>query len=77
MEDQERRKWLKKENPMQPKPNVVKILIKNGDAGIQQTGPQERYLIVDGYNIIFAWKNLNEEFAISIFDSARDKLLDI
>mgnify|MGYP000419416265 CR=1 FL=1 len=34
------------------------------------------YLIVDGYNIIFAWKDLNELSRVNI-DSARDKLLDI
>ena len=39
-------------------------------------GPQEEYLIVDGYNIIFAWKDLNELSRVNI-DSARDKLLDI
>ncbi len=37
---------------------------------------QEEYLLVDGYNIIFAWENLNELSRTNI-DSARDKLMDI
>lgn len=35
-----------------------------------------KYLLVDGYNIIFAWEELNE-LASENIDSARDKLLDI
>ena len=34
------------------------------------------YLLVDGYNVIFAWKELNELAAQNI-DSARDRLMDI
>ena len=37
---------------------------------------RETYLLVDGYNIIFAWKELNELAKINI-NSARDKLIDI
>ncbi|MDO4170414.1 MAG: TetM/TetW/TetO/TetS family tetracycline resistance ribosomal protection protein [Lachnospiraceae bacterium] len=37
---------------------------------------KEKYLLVDGYNIIFAWKELSE-LAKENIDSARDKLLDI
>lgn len=37
---------------------------------------QEEYLLVDGYNIIFAWDELNE-LAKNNLDSARDKLMDI
>ncbi len=37
---------------------------------------REEYLLVDGYNIIFAWKDLKELSKMNI-DSARDKLLDI
>ena len=36
----------------------------------------EEYLLVDGYNIIFAWQELNE-LAQRNIDSARDKLMDI
>ena len=74
MEDQERRKWLKKKSNA-PKPNVVKY-DKKGNPIYPAKEPQEEYLIVDGYNIIFAWKDLNELSRVNI-DSARDKLLDI
>ena len=36
---------------------------------------QEEYLLVDGYNIIFAWEELRTLSQINI-DSARDKLMD-
>ncbi len=38
--------------------------------------PKEEYLLVDGYNIIFAWESLKELAAVNI-DGARGKLLDI
>lgn len=44
-----------------------------------KAGPQEKpeeYLLVDGYNIIFAWPELRELAQINL-DSARDKLMDI
>ena len=37
---------------------------------------QKEYLLVDGYNIIFAWQELKELAAVNI-DSARGRLLDI
>ncbi len=38
--------------------------------------PKEKYLLVDGYNVIFAWEDLSE-LAKANVDSARGKLLDI
>lgn len=38
--------------------------------------PGREYLLVDGYNIIFAWKDL-KELAEKNMDAARDKLMDI
>ena len=38
--------------------------------------PQEEYLLVDGYNIIFGWENLNE-LAKTNLDGARGRLMDI
>jgi small GTP-binding protein len=38
--------------------------------------PQKEYLVVDGYNVIFAWDDLRELAAINI-DGARGRLLDI
>lgn len=37
---------------------------------------REEYLLVDGYNIIFAWEELRELAKVNI-DSARDRLVDI
>lgn len=38
--------------------------------------PEDEYLLVDGYNIIFAWDELSELAAVNI-DAARYKLMDI
>ena len=38
--------------------------------------PEDEYLLVDGYNIIFAWEELSDLAAVSI-DAARYKLMDI
>lgn len=46
---------------------------------LQYTAPREKkeeFLLVDGYNIIFAWDEL-KELADRNIDSARDKLMDI
>lgn len=41
-----------------------------------ERAPQEEYLLVDGYNIIFAWEELRELAKISL-DGARGRLMDI
>ncbi len=75
MLDQERKKWRKKneEDGMsgvrKPKHD------KQGNVIYPTKEPQEEYLIVDGYNIIFAWEELKELSKVNI-DSARGKLLD-
>lgn len=43
---------------------------------IKENEPEKEYLLVDGYNIIFAWEELNELAKASI-DAARNKLMDI
>lgn len=43
---------------------------------IKENEPKREYLLVDGYNIIFAWEELNELAKASI-DAARNKLMDI
>jgi predicted RNA-binding protein with PIN domain len=73
VEDQERRRWMKKKSDT--KPATLKY-DKKGNPIYPARGPQEEYLIVDGYNIIFAWEDLKELLHVNI-DSARDKLLDI
>lgn len=74
MLDQERKKWSKKNKAddsgaRKPKHD------KQGNIIYPSKEPQEEYLIVDGYNIIFAWKDLKELSRVNI-DSARGKLLD-
>lgn len=48
------------------------------DASVRKKKPasQDHYLLVDGYNIIFAWNDLRE-LALRDIKSARDKLMDI
>lgn len=78
MEDQERKKWKstsKQYDGLSGKPRTVKH-DKHGNPIYPARGPQEEYLIVDGYNIIFAWEDLNSLSKVNI-DSARDALKDI
>lgn len=42
----------------------------------KQVKPMENYLLVDGYNIIFAWQEL-KELAKTNLDAARGRLMDI
>ena len=55
---------------------------KTADTGIARPGAyrkqkgEKEYLLVDGYNVIFAWDDLKSLAAVNI-DSARDKLIDI
>ncbi len=51
---------------------------RSGDAPYQYKPREkkEEYLLVDGYNIIFAWEELRELSRINM-DSARDRLIDI
>lgn len=58
----------RRESPVEEEP---------GRSGISSTAPpREEYLLVDGYNIIFAWEDLRELAEVNI-DSARDRLMDI
>lgn len=74
MEEQERRKWSQKKPDKLKAPTVKHD--KKGNPIYPAKGPQERMLVVDGYNIIFAWKDLNELSRVNIA-SARDRLKDI
>lgn len=55
---------------------------KTADTGIARPGAyrkqkgEKEYLLVDGYNVIFAWDDLKALAAVNI-DSARDKLIDV
>lgn len=43
---------------------------------VRQKEPVQEYLLVDGYNVIFAWEDLKELAKVNI-ESARNKLMDI
>ncbi len=47
-----------------------------GKLPVNMSPKREEYLLVDGYNIIFAWEELRELASVNI-DSARDRLTDI
>lgn len=55
---------------------------KTADTGIARPGAyrkqkgEKEYLLVDGYNVIFAWDDLKALATVNI-DSARDKLIDV
>lgn len=78
LEEEERRKWAKAKSGipegLSGKPRIVKH-DKKGNPIYPAKKPQEEYLIVDGYNIIFSWDELNELSRTSI-DAARDALKD-
>lgn len=54
----------------------TRIYGQSGRENSKKTAKKEKYLLVDGYNIIFAWEDLKELAGISI-DGARGKLMDI
>ena len=54
-------------------------VFSSGSASRQKNksnAPEKQYLLVDGYNIIFAWEDL-KELADANIDAARDKLMDL
>lgn len=52
------------------------ITAQAGQKTSRPVAPKEKYLLVDGYNIVFAWEDLNE-LAKDNIDAARDKLMDV
>lgn len=54
----------------------AKIMVNGKASSAKAVSPKKRCLIVDGYNILFAWEELSE-LAKTNIDSARDKLIDI
>ena len=59
-----------------PEKRVIRAKESREHVEIKEREPMERYLLVDGYNIIFAWEELNELSKISL-DAARTRLMDI
>ena len=52
------------------------VTAKTGEARPTRKQPEKEYLLVDGYNIIFAWEDLNELAKVNI-EAARSKLMDV
>ncbi len=61
-----------KARELPPPPNRIRVNGENVDISI----PEEEYLLVDGYNMIFAWPEL-KEMARNSLDEARQSLMDI
>ena len=55
---------------------IVASTREYGDRAERPAPDREKYLLVDGYNVIFAWQQLNE-LAQTNIDSARGRLMDI
>lgn len=69
--------------PVKRKKTVQRRRMEGGSISAAEYRPQkkrreqaEEYLLVDGYNIIFAWEELKELAKVNIM-SARDRLMDI
>ena len=73
VEEQERKKWMKK---VKASSNSEPKLDKKGNPIYPKKNNRQDMLIVDGYNIIFAWEKLRALSSVNI-DAARDALLDI
>lgn len=70
----ERKKWAKKNEKKEKAPTLK--YDKKGNPIYPKKAAQEEYLIVDGYNIIFAWDEL-KDLAKTNIDSAKDRLKDL
>ncbi len=57
-------------------PRVIRAAADGEHVTIRGRKPLETYVLVDGYNIIFAWEDL-KELSKSSLDAARNKLMDI
>lgn len=66
----------RKNDRKNPYKKTQKKVVDAGKSGLAVKKSKERYLLVDGYNIVFAWKELNE-LAKENIDAARSKLMDI
>lgn len=76
----ERTFYANKKSQPRPKNGVVRRTKKEYVPPVTRTYTppvsKEEYLLVDGYNIIFAWEDLKELAEVNI-DSAREKLMDV
>lgn len=63
-------------NAFQKTVRSVSFDSSSGKSGGRKKEKEKEYLLVDGYNIIFAWEDLNE-LAKTSMEGARNKLMDI
>ncbi len=70
-----RRKWNGTKAAKTIRPSGAGASGGNG-TNRKNKSPEKQYLLVDGYNIIFAWDEL-KSLAMTNIDSARDRLIDI
>lgn len=64
------KKWTKEQGETQPSGSGM------GNLRDKKDGEPEEYLLVDGYNIIFAWEDLRE-LSETNMEGARNRLMDI
>lgn len=72
--ENERKKWANKKQEAKPVAHVK--YDKKGNPLYPKKEAKQEYLLVDGYNIIFAWEELKALSNVNI-DSARDALKDM
>jgi predicted RNA-binding protein with PIN domain len=65
-----------KKDTKNPYKKQQKKVVASGSAKLPVKKSKERYLLVDGYNIVFAWEELNA-LAKTNIDAARSRLMDI
>ncbi len=70
------KKSAEKANPFKKRRSDSSSISDTGTRKTPRPRKKKEYLLVDGYNIIFAWKELQELAEIDI-GAARDKLMDI
>ncbi len=65
-----------KRRPVRPERREIRGTGEKRRMVVKEREPVEDYLLVDGYNIIFAWEDLRELSETSL-DAARQKLMDM
>lgn len=76
MLEYERKKWAKKNDSSKESYSTHQKFDKKGNPIYPKKSVLDEMLIVDGYNIIFAWDELKELSKVNI-DSAKDNLKDL
>lgn len=67
---------FKRKQPPQPSTVYVASSEKDKTVNIKESSDHTKYLLIDGYNVIFAWENL-KKLAEDNIAAARDRLVNI